>query len=75
MGRASAARIRDSADDLVAERGALRAVVHAAGISPTMNDWKAMVAVDLVGSAHVIDSCDVLVDEGAVPGFQQALGI
>src|SRR4051812_48747817 len=37
-----------------AAQGPLRALVHAAGISPTMNDWQAMVRVDLIGTAHVV---------------------
>ena len=37
----------------VAERGTLRAVVHAAGISPTMAEWRQIVTVDLVGTALV----------------------
>ncbi len=36
--------------------GPLRALVHAAGISPTMSDWRAMVTVDLVGTAVVVDA-------------------
>jgi NAD(P)-dependent dehydrogenase (short-subunit alcohol dehydrogenase family) len=34
-----------------AELGALRAVAHAAGISPTMADWRRILTVDLVGTA------------------------
>lgn len=35
----------------VGELGMLRAVAHAAGISPTMADWRRIVAVDLIGTA------------------------
>jgi len=35
----------------VAELGELRAVAHAAGISPTMADWRRILSVDLVGTA------------------------
>jgi NAD(P)-dependent dehydrogenase (short-subunit alcohol dehydrogenase family) len=35
----------------VAESGTLRSVAHAAGISPTMADWRTIFSVDLVGSA------------------------
>jgi len=35
----------------VAELGTLRAVAHAAGISPTMADWRRVLEVDLVGTA------------------------
>jgi NAD(P)-dependent dehydrogenase (short-subunit alcohol dehydrogenase family) len=40
---------------LVAELGVLTKVAHAAGISPTMADWRTIFAVDLVGSALVLD--------------------
>jgi NAD(P)-dependent dehydrogenase (short-subunit alcohol dehydrogenase family) len=40
---------------LVADLGALRSVAHAAGISPTMAAWQPIFAVDLVGSALVLD--------------------
>ncbi len=38
----------------VAELGTLRAVAHAAGISPTMADWHRIFAVDLVGTARLL---------------------
>ncbi len=47
-----------------AERGPLRSLVHAAGVSPTMGDWKAMVAVDLVGTALVVDALTPLAGDG-----------
>ncbi|QHG82007.1 SDR family oxidoreductase [Rhodococcus rhodochrous] len=37
----------------VTELGALRSVAHAAGISPTMADWRRIFAVDLVGTARL----------------------
>jgi len=40
----------------VAERGALRAVAHAAGVSPTMADWQTVVMVDLVGTAMLTEA-------------------
>ncbi len=40
----------------VAERGTLRAVAHAAGVSPTMADWRTVVAVDLVATAMLTDA-------------------
>jgi NAD(P)-dependent dehydrogenase (short-subunit alcohol dehydrogenase family) len=46
----------DRLANVAAEHGPLRALVHAAGISPTMDDWKAMVAVDLVGTAYIVDA-------------------
>lgn len=38
------------------ELGTLRAVAHAAGISPTMGDWRRILAVDLVGSALLTEA-------------------
>jgi NAD(P)-dependent dehydrogenase (short-subunit alcohol dehydrogenase family) len=35
--------------------GPLRAVSHAAGVSPTMADWREVLTVDLVGTALLID--------------------
>lgn len=39
----------------VAELGDLRAVAHAAGISPTMADWRRILTVDLVGTATLAE--------------------
>ena len=50
--------------EAVAAEGKLRAVVHAAGISPTMADWESVVRVDLVGTALLVDALTPLV----VPG-------
>src|SRR5262245_35585394 len=50
--------------DAVAREGALQAVAHAAGVSPTMADWQTVVRVDLVGSALLVDALESLV----VPG-------
>ncbi len=35
--------------------GTLRAVAHAAGISPTMADWRRIFSVDLVGTARLLE--------------------
>lgn len=48
----------------VAEHGSLRSVAHAAGISPTMASWEPIFAVDLVGSAQLLELLTPLV----VPG-------
>ncbi len=48
----------------VRELGSLRAVAHAAGVSPTMADWKTILGVDLVGTALLVDACRALADEG-----------
>ena len=47
--------------EAVAAEGALRAVVHAAGVSPTMADWQTVVRVDLVGTALLVDALAPLV--------------
>jgi len=40
----------------VSELGKLRAVAHAAGISPTMADWRSILSVDLVGTAKLVEA-------------------
>jgi len=44
--------------------GELRAVAHAAGISPTMADWRRVINVDLVGSALLLDALTPFVVRG-----------
>jgi NAD(P)-dependent dehydrogenase (short-subunit alcohol dehydrogenase family) len=48
----------------VEELGELRAVAHAAGISPTMADWRRIFAVDLVGTALLLDTLRPLMRQG-----------
>jgi NAD(P)-dependent dehydrogenase (short-subunit alcohol dehydrogenase family) len=48
----------------VTELGTLRAVAHAAGISPTMADWRAILTVDLVGTAMVAEALRPLATTG-----------
>src|SRR6516165_6596480 len=50
--------------DRVAATGTLRALAHAAGISPTMADWRRIVGVDLVGTARVAEALRPLASEG-----------
>lgn len=50
--------------DRVAELGTLRAVAHAAGISPTMADWRRVFTVDLIGTAMLADVLRPLVTAG-----------
>jgi NAD(P)-dependent dehydrogenase (short-subunit alcohol dehydrogenase family) len=50
--------------DRVAELGTLRAVAHAAGISPTMADWRRIFLVDLVGTALLAEALRPLSGEG-----------
>jgi NAD(P)-dependent dehydrogenase (short-subunit alcohol dehydrogenase family) len=47
-----------------AELGPLRAVAHAAGVSPTMADWREVLTVDLVGTALVVDALRPLATDG-----------
>jgi len=49
---------------LVAEHGELRAVAHAAGVSPTMATWRTIVDVDLIGTALVVDALTPFVTTG-----------
>jgi len=49
---------------LAHSRGTLHRVVHAAGISPTMARWDRIIAVDLVGTALLVDALRLLVTAG-----------
>jgi NAD(P)-dependent dehydrogenase (short-subunit alcohol dehydrogenase family) len=51
--------------EYVRGRGHLRAVAHAAGISPTMADWRRIFTVDLIGTVHLLDALRPLVGPGA----------
>ncbi|WP_210716594.1 SDR family oxidoreductase [Amycolatopsis acididurans] len=44
--------------------GALRAVAHAAGISPTMADWRRIFEVDLIGTALLVEALRPLATTG-----------
>jgi len=46
------------------ELGPLRAVAHAAGVSPTMGGWRDMLVIDLVGTALLVDACRPLATQG-----------
>lgn len=46
------------------EAGSLRALAHAAGVSPTMASWRDILRVDLVGTARIIDSLTPFVTAG-----------
>ncbi len=50
---------------VAADHGTLLRVAHAAGISPTMAAWDRMLAVDLVGTALLVDAVRPLVADGA----------
>ncbi len=47
-----------------AELGPLRAVAHAAGVSPTMADWREILTINLIGTALLVDACLPLASEG-----------
>lgn len=48
----------------VAELGPLRAVAHAAGVSPTMAGWREILTINLVGTALLVDACLALASSG-----------
>jgi NAD(P)-dependent dehydrogenase (short-subunit alcohol dehydrogenase family) len=48
----------------VAELGPLRAMAHAAGVSPTMADWREILTVNLIGTARLVEACRVLAVKG-----------
>jgi NAD(P)-dependent dehydrogenase (short-subunit alcohol dehydrogenase family) len=50
--------------EAVASMGTLRSVAHAAGISPEMANWQAIVKVDLVGPALLLEALKPLVARG-----------
>jgi NAD(P)-dependent dehydrogenase (short-subunit alcohol dehydrogenase family) len=58
-----------AAVEALAERvrgtGALRALVHSAGISPTMGDARRVLEVDLVGTQLLLDAFEPLVEPGS----------
>jgi NAD(P)-dependent dehydrogenase (short-subunit alcohol dehydrogenase family) len=54
----------------VSELGPLRAVAHAAGVSPTMADWREILTINLVGTARLVEACrSLLVPDTAVVCF------
>jgi NAD(P)-dependent dehydrogenase (short-subunit alcohol dehydrogenase family) len=48
----------------VKQLGPLRAVAHAAGVSPTMADWREILTVNLVGTALLVDALFALASPG-----------
>jgi NAD(P)-dependent dehydrogenase (short-subunit alcohol dehydrogenase family) len=47
-----------------AQKGPLRAVAHAAGVSPTMAGWEEVMTVDLAGTALLVRDCRALATQG-----------
>jgi NAD(P)-dependent dehydrogenase (short-subunit alcohol dehydrogenase family) len=54
-----------SVADTVADLGGLRSLAHAAGISPTMADWRRIIEVDLVGTALLVRALEPLTTPGS----------
>jgi NAD(P)-dependent dehydrogenase (short-subunit alcohol dehydrogenase family) len=52
--------------DRVRDVGPLRALVHAAGISPTMGDARRILTVNLVGTQLLLDAFEPMVEAGSV---------
>lgn len=46
------------------EHGSLRAVAHAAGVSPTMASWREIIGVDLIATARIVDALTPFVTAG-----------
>jgi NAD(P)-dependent dehydrogenase (short-subunit alcohol dehydrogenase family) len=51
--------------DTVRDLGGLRSLAHAAGISPTMADWRRIIEVDLVGTALLVRALETLTTPGS----------
>jgi NAD(P)-dependent dehydrogenase (short-subunit alcohol dehydrogenase family) len=49
-----------------ADRGRLGALVHTAGLSPSLAEWDAIIRINLVATALLLDAFDGLLAEGAV---------
>lgn len=62
---ADAGSVRELATTAASE-GELRAVVHTAGLSPTMANARRILDVDLVGTANVVDAFVTCVGQGTV---------
>jgi NAD(P)-dependent dehydrogenase (short-subunit alcohol dehydrogenase family) len=60
--------------DHVRELGPLRALVHAAGISPSMADARRVFEVDLVGTNYILEGFEALVQQGTAAVFFSSSG-
>jgi NAD(P)-dependent dehydrogenase (short-subunit alcohol dehydrogenase family) len=58
----------------VRELGPLRALVNAAGISPTMADARRVFEVDLVGAHYILEGFEALVQRGTAAVFFSSCG-
>jgi NAD(P)-dependent dehydrogenase (short-subunit alcohol dehydrogenase family) len=52
--------------DYAASLGQLAGLVHTAGLSPTMGDWQRILAVDLLGTALLLEAFYPLLEPGSV---------
>src|SRR5689334_16724618 len=56
----------DELADVAAQLGPIRAVVHTAGVSPVSATPETIVAVDVIGTARILDAFERHVQEGTV---------
>jgi NAD(P)-dependent dehydrogenase (short-subunit alcohol dehydrogenase family) len=72
LGSAARAQVCDISDPeavsalfaRVADEGSLAAIVHTAGLSPSMSDWRSIMSVNYVGTARLLDALGPLVEPG-----------
>jgi NAD(P)-dependent dehydrogenase (short-subunit alcohol dehydrogenase family) len=57
----------------VAESGPLRAIAHVVGLSPSMGDWRALLAVNLVGARRIAEALLPLATQGTAAIFIASL--
>ncbi len=57
----------------VAESGPLRAIAHVVGLSPSMGDWRALLAVNLVGARRIAEALLPLASNGTAAIFIASL--
>jgi NAD(P)-dependent dehydrogenase (short-subunit alcohol dehydrogenase family) len=62
----SSAAAVDALAGTAAQLGPIRAVVHTAGVSPVQASAEQIVAVDVLGTAHVLDAFEAHVEPGTV---------
>jgi NAD(P)-dependent dehydrogenase (short-subunit alcohol dehydrogenase family) len=62
---ADVGRLAARVSELTGGGGTLRAVAHAAGISPTMDTWERVFGVDLYGTALLVDRLRPFVTDGS----------
>jgi NAD(P)-dependent dehydrogenase (short-subunit alcohol dehydrogenase family) len=55
------------------EHGSMRVLAHVVGLSPSMADWRTLMAVNLIGAARVADAMLPLASQGAAAIFIASL--